>query len=118
MGGTVEKARDLKGTLSKLVKYLAPYKVSVIIVIIFAIASTIFSIIGPKILGKATTRLFEGIVSQLQGSGAGIDFKYIGNILLMMLGLVCHLVVIQLHPGMDHDWCFHEDHLQLPQRDC
>ena len=87
LGGTVEKARDLKGTLSKLVKYLAPYKVSVIIVIIFAIASTIFSIIGPKILGKATTRLFEGIVSQLQGSGAGIDFKYIGNILLVILGL-------------------------------
>ena len=87
MGGAVEKARDLKGTFSKLLKQLKPYRVSIIIVLVFAMASTIFSIIGPKILGKATTKLFEGIVNQLQGSGTGIDFTYIGNILLLMLGL-------------------------------
>ncbi|MHB8136043.1 MAG: ABC transporter ATP-binding protein [Anaerolineaceae bacterium] len=87
MGGVVEKARDLKGTFSKLLNQLKPYRVSIIIVLVFAMASTIFSIIGPKVLGKATTKLFEGIVNQLQGSGTGIDFTYIGNILLLMLGL-------------------------------
>jgi ATP-binding cassette subfamily B protein len=87
MRGVVEKPKDFKGTINKLLGYLKPYRVSIISVLIFAIASTIFSIVGPKILGKATTKLFEGIVSQLQGSGTGIDFTYIGNILLLMLGL-------------------------------
>ena len=82
-----EKARDFKRTMSKLLNYLKPYRVSIIVVIVFAIASTIFSIVGPKILGKATTKLFEGIVSQIQGSGTGIDFTYIGNILLFLAGL-------------------------------
>src|SRR3972149_5968505 len=82
-----EKARNFKGTMAKLLKYLRPYRVSIAIVLIFAIASTVFFILGPKILGKATTKLFEGIVSQIQGSGTGIDFAYIGNILLTLLGL-------------------------------
>ena len=82
-----EKARNFKGTITRLLKVLRPYRVQVIIVLIFAIASTIFSILGPKILGKATTRLFEGVMAQIGGSGAGIDFTYIGNIILLMLGL-------------------------------
>ncbi|MCX6056445.1 MAG: ABC transporter ATP-binding protein [Chloroflexi bacterium] len=90
MGGmmrTVEKPRNFKATMAKLVNYLSVYKVSIIIVFVFAIASTIFSIAGPKILGKATTKLFEGIVSQIAGTGTGIDFVYIGNIVMIMIGL-------------------------------
>ena len=82
-----EKARDFKGTMSKLIKYLSVYKVSIIIVFVFAVASTVFSILGPKILGKATTKLFEGVMGQISGSGSGFDFAYIGNILLLLIGL-------------------------------
>lgn len=82
-----EKARDFKGTMKKLAKYLSAYKISIVVVFIFAIASTIFSIIGPKILGKATTKLFEGVMAQIAGTGSGIDFTYIGNIILLLIGL-------------------------------
>ena len=82
-----EKARDFKGTMKKLLNYLAVYKISIIVVLVFAIASTIFSILGPKILGKATTKLFEGIVAQIAGTGSGIDFTYIGQIILLLAGL-------------------------------
>jgi len=82
-----EKARNFKGTMKKLLHYLAPFKVSIIIVMVFAVASTIFMIAGPKILGKATTKLFEGIVAQIGGSGTGIDFNYIGNIVMIMVAL-------------------------------
>ena len=82
-----EKPRDFKGTMSKLLKYLSVYKVAIIIVFIFAIASTIFSIVGPKILGKATTKLFEGVMAQIAGTGSGVDFAYIGNIILLLIGL-------------------------------
>jgi ATP-binding cassette subfamily B multidrug efflux pump len=84
---TGEKARDFKGTMRKLISYLGAYKVSITIVLVFAIASTVFSVIGPKILGKATTKLFEGVVGQIAGTGTGIDFGYIGNIILLMTGL-------------------------------
>ncbi|MHC1739496.1 MAG: ABC transporter ATP-binding protein [Anaerolineaceae bacterium] len=90
MGGLLrggEKPRDFKGTMKKLINYLSVYKVSIIIVFIFAIASTIFSIVGPKILGKATTKLFEGVMAQIAGTGTGIDFVYIRNIILLLLGL-------------------------------
>jgi ATP-binding cassette, subfamily B, multidrug efflux pump len=82
-----EKARDFKGTMSKLIAYLADYKWSLVAVFIFATASTVFSIVGPKILGKATTKLYEGIVAKIAGTGSGIDFAYIGNIILWMIGL-------------------------------
>ena len=85
MGG--EKARDFKGTMLKLIQYLKAYQISILVVMIFAIASTVFSILGPKILGKATTKLFEGVLAQIAGTGTGIDFVYIGNILLLMTGL-------------------------------
>jgi len=82
-----EKARDFKGTMKKLMEYLSVYKISLIIVFLFAAASAVFSIIGPRILGKATTKLFEGIMSKISGTGNGIDFDYIGRILLILVGL-------------------------------
>lgn len=83
-----EKAKDFKGTMKKLLEYLKPYSLSIIIVLIFAIGSAAFSIVGPKILGKATTKLFEGLVSKVSGvEGAAIDFGYIGNIAVFLLGL-------------------------------
>ena len=85
--GSIEKAKDFKGTTKKLIKdYLARYKIALIIVIIFAIGSTIFSIIGPKILGNATTEIFNGLVNKISGNG-GIDFGKVGTILLTLLGL-------------------------------
>lgn len=85
--GPAPKVKDFKGTTKKLLKnYLSKYKVALVIVIIFAIGSTIFSIVGPKILGNATTEIFNGLVSKLSG-GAGIDFGKIAKILLTLLGL-------------------------------
>ena len=85
--GAVEKAKDFKGTTKKLVKsYLANYKWKILIVILFAIGSTIFTIVGPKILGDATTEIFNGIVSKISG-GSGINFEKIAQILLTILGL-------------------------------
>ena len=79
-----EKPRDFKGTLNKLFAYLGQYKGLIILVWLFAIASTVASIVGPKILGKATTKLFEGVLSQISGSGS-IDFTYIGHIIVEVL---------------------------------
>ena len=87
MGAPVEKAKDFKGTLKKLLKYLGKYKIAIIIVIIFAILSTVFSIVGPKILGEATTILFEGLMNMISENGLGIDFDGIKKILLTLLGL-------------------------------
>ena len=85
--GSTSKAKDFKGTLKKLIKYLSTYKVSLILVIIFAIGSAIFSIIGPKILGQATTEIFNGLVGKVMGTTAGINFGKIAGILLTLLGL-------------------------------
>ena len=85
-GGPAEKARDFKGTMSKLIAYLGQYKFSVIIVFIFAIASTAANIAGPKMLGSATTRLFEGVMAQLGGTGS-VDFDAIGQIILLTVAL-------------------------------
>jgi ATP-binding cassette subfamily B protein len=82
-----ESARDFKGTMLKLVGYLGAYKAVTALVIALSIASTIFSIFGPKILGNATTKLFEGVTAQMAGGGAGIDFAAIGQILLSALAL-------------------------------
>lgn len=81
-----EKAKDFKGTLKKLFKSMAKYKIQLIVIAIFAIASTVFSIIGPKILGNATTELFNGLISKLTG-GTGINFGKIASILTFLLGL-------------------------------
>lgn len=98
-GKAPEKAKDFKGTTKKLIKdYLSKYKVALFIVIIFAIGSTIFSIVGPKILGNATTEIFNGLVSKLSG-GAGIDFGKIAQILLTLLGLYLISALFSLIQG-------------------
>lgn len=84
--GAAEKAKDFKGTIKKLIKYIASYKVALVFVMIFAIGSTIFNIVGPKVLSKATTEIFNGLVAKVQGTG-GIDFDKIGTVLLILLGL-------------------------------
>jgi len=86
MGAPTAKVRDVKGTMRKLIEYLGAYRLPIIIVFIFAVASTAASIAGPKILGNATTKLFEGVMAELNGSGT-IDFDYIGRIALITLGL-------------------------------
>ena len=80
-----EKPRDFKGTMRKLLGYLESYKLAIAIVFVFAVASTAYSIVGPKILGNATTELFEGVMAQISGSG-GIDFDAIGKTLLLVIG--------------------------------
>ena len=84
-GMSTEKAKDFKGTMKKLMGYLAQYKIGLLLVVIFAIGSTVFNIAGPKILGKATTELFHGLISKVSG-GSGIDFDKIAKILI---GLMC-----------------------------
>ena len=81
-----EKAKDFKGTMGKLVRYLGRYKIRILGVMAFAMGGTVYNIIGPKILGKATTELFNGLVAKIGGTG-GIDFGRIGEILLFTLGL-------------------------------
>lgn len=85
MGG--EKAKDFKGTAKRLFHYLGTYKISIITVIIFSICSAAFSIVGPKIMGKATTEIFNGLVGKILGTSSGIDFGKIASILLTLLGL-------------------------------
>lgn len=84
--GAVEKAKDFKGTIRKLVKYISKYKASLLLVFIFAVLSTIFSIAGPKTASLITTELFEGITEKIKGTG-GIDFVYITRIAIIVLGL-------------------------------
>ncbi|VIG06511.1 ABC transporter multidrug-family ATP-binding/permease [Clostridioides difficile] len=85
--GAGQKANDFKGTMRKLIAYLSKFKISIILVIVFAIGSASFSIVGPKILGKATTKIFEGLVSKVYGGNVGIDFNAIGKILMFLLCL-------------------------------
>lgn len=85
-GGANEKAKDFKGTLKKLLHYMSVFKVQMAFIAIFAICGTVFDIVGPKILGKATTEIYNGLVSKVSG-GSGMDFGRIGQILLMTLGL-------------------------------
>ena len=99
-----EKAKDFKGTMKKLIRYMAIYKVQVFFVAVFAICGTIFNIVGPKILGKATTEIFDGLVSKVSG-GDGMDFGKIGQILLTVLCLyvisaICSFVQGYLMTGV------------------
>ena len=87
-----EKAKDFKGSMAKLIRYMSKYKIRFMIMFVFAIAGTVFNIVGPKILGKATTELFNGLVAKIGGTG-GIDFTKITQILLFALGLyVCSAI--------------------------
>ena len=85
-GAPVEKPKDFKGTIGKLIRYMGAYRIALIAVILFAIGSTIFNVIGPKILGNATTELFSGLINKLTGQGS-IDFGRIGAILLGLMGI-------------------------------
>lgn len=84
--GAGEKAKDFKGTMKKLLNYMSAYKAGIFAVVVFAVGSTIFSIVGPKILGKATTEIFNGLVGKVSG-GDGIDFVKLGKILIFLLCL-------------------------------
>ncbi len=86
MGRIIEKPKDFKGTMKKLLEYLSPYKLKLILVIIFAAGSAVFSIAGPKILGTATTKLYEGLIAKVSGTG-GIDFDSILKTVLFLAGL-------------------------------
>ncbi len=99
MRGPAEKAKDFKGTMKTLASYLAKYKLSILIVFLFAIGSVTFSVIGPKILGKATTEIFNGLVSKVSGSGTGIDFDAIKRILITLIILYLISVVFSFIQG-------------------
>ena len=86
--GSPQKAKDFKKAMGKLLSYLKPYRLSLVVVVIFAILSSIFSIVGPKILGNATTEIYSGIMGKILGTNsAGINFIAIGKILLVLLVL-------------------------------
>ncbi len=96
--GPVEKASDFKGTLRKLVAYLRPYSWKILAVMIMAAGSTVFTIVGPKILGNATTTLFDGLIAQLTGTGS-VDFTAIARLLLTALGLYVLSAVLSYIQG-------------------
>lgn len=105
-----EKAKNFKGTVSQLLRYMGRYKIAVLVVMVFAIASTAFNIAGPKILGKATTELFNGLVAKVSRGGA-IDFDKIGKILLFLLGIylisaVCSFIQGWIMTGITQKICF------------
>src|SRR5579864_6224814 len=92
MGRPVEKAKDFKGTAIRLLGYFLPQKYRLLIVLVTAIIGTAFNIVGPKILGLATTKLFDGLIAKFTAlqhhqSAPGVDFGYIGTVLLILLGL-------------------------------
>lgn len=93
-----EKAKDLKGTSKKLLAYMERYKIALIFVMIFAIGGTAFNIIGPKVLSKATTELFNGLMAKVSGTG-GIDFEKIGRILLILLLLYLFSALLSFIQG-------------------
>lgn len=93
-----EKAKDFKGTIRKLLQYMGNFKYGLFAVVIFAIGGTVFNIIGPKILSKATTELFNGLMAKLYQTG-GIDFEKIGRILLILLGLYFISALFSLFQG-------------------
>jgi ATP-binding cassette, subfamily B, multidrug efflux pump len=86
MGVPVQKAKDFRGTLARLLGYFKPMRFQLLAVLVAAVIGTVFNVVGPKILGLATTKLFEGVVSKSQGSGS-VDFAYIAHILLILIGL-------------------------------
>lgn len=84
-GAPVEKAKDFKGSIGKLARYMSEYKISLVFVVIFAITSTVFNIIGPKLMGNATTEIFNGIIAKVNGTG-DVNFDTLGAILLLLIG--------------------------------
>lgn len=94
-----EKAKDFKGSAKKLIAYMGRYKIGFFLVMIFAVGGTVFNIIGPKILSKATTEIFTGLMEKIAGTG-GIDFTFIGKILLILLGLYLVSVILSFIQGL------------------
>ena len=108
--GPAEKANDFKGTLKKFIAYMGIYKIALVFVVLFALVSTVFNIIGPKVLSQATTELFNGLVAKVNGTG-GIDFDIIAGILLATLGLyvlssICLFVQSWIMSGVSQRMCF------------
>ncbi|MEG1426316.1 MAG: ABC transporter ATP-binding protein [Oscillospiraceae bacterium] len=101
MGGGMpgEKAKDFKGTLKKLLKYLGNYKIAILFVMIFAICSAVFSILGPKVLGSVTTELFNGIMGKLAGTSEGVDFGVISGIILWLIVIYLASMLFALAQG-------------------
>ena len=105
-----EKAKNLKGTAAKLLRYMGRYKFAVLVVVVFAVASTVFGILGPKVLGGATTELFNGLVAKVAGAG-GIDFGKIWEILLFLICIyavsaACSLIQGYLMAGISQKVCY------------
>jgi ATP-binding cassette subfamily B protein len=94
-----EKPKDFKGTLRKLMHYLGAYKIAIAVVMVVAVGATVFNILGPKIMGMATTELFNGVMAKIAGTGTGPDFAAIGNILLFLLGLYLIAAILQFIEG-------------------
>ena len=93
-----EKPKDFKGSMGKLIRYMGNYWAAIIVVMIFAAVSTVFSVLGPKVMGQATTALADGLMSKITGTG-GIDFSYIGKILLITLSLYVASAVFSFVQG-------------------
>ena len=109
-GRSVEKAKDFKGTMLKLLGYVGEHKVAVLLGILFAVCSVVFNIVGPKVLGSVTTKLYEGLVATVQGTGS-VDFTWIGMTLLGLLGLylassACNLIQGWLMTGVTQKVCY------------
>ena len=106
MGRPVEKPKDFKGTALRLLRYFLPQKYRLIIVLVTAIIGTVFNIVGPKILGLATTKLFDGLIAKFMAlhtspaSAPGVDFGYIGTVLLILLGLYIISAIFHVHPAV------------------
>ncbi len=97
--GPVEKPKDFKGTLKKLLEYISKYQGLIVFVVVLTAASTIFNIIGPKVLGKATTEIFNGLVSKIQG-GNGIDFTKLSRFILVLVGLYLFSMIMSYIQGL------------------
>ena len=109
-GRVVEKPKDFKGTMVKLLGYVGKHKIAVFFAVAFAMCSVIFNIIGPKVLGQVTTKLYEGLVAKVAGTGA-VDFDWIGKTLLFLLGLylassACNLIQGWLMTGVTQKICY------------
>ena len=109
-GRSTERAKDFKGTIVRLLGYVGRHKVAVILACVFAVCSVVFNIVGPRVLGSVTTKLYEGLVATVQGTGS-VDFEWIGMTLLGLLGLylassACNLVQGWLMTGVTQKICY------------